>query len=112
MAKIKQSYALPDSDSAKIAVNAQLLHWSYQSVLWCTGQAINNFIEEFTDFLAFLNRILFVGDFYIHVCCPSTPFARYFPECNLVLLGTLWPASFVPRFFYRFFSELSGLLTR
>lgn len=43
-----------------------------------------DFIKDFSDFVAFIltcyDRILIVGDFNVHVCCPSKPMAREFLE--------------------------------
>lgn len=41
-----------------------------------------DFVKDFSEFVAFIltcdDRVLFLGDFNIHVCCPSKPLSRAF----------------------------------
>ena len=44
-----------------------------------------DFIKEFTDFFDFIasyNRLLILGDFNIHVCCPDKPLVKDF--CRVI----------------------------
>ncbi len=50
------------------------------ALIYCPPHFVNDFAVEFTDLLGFIttnyDRFLLVGDFNVHVCCPSNTLSK------------------------------------